>query len=77
MTNTPEWACWLDLETAGSNETLDPILEVGAVLCRNEPGMPIEHEWSWLVLPPEGFEVLEVAPFVREMHEVCDEEPDE
>ena len=44
MTTTPEWACWLDLETAGSNETLDPILEVGAVLCRNEPGMPIEHD---------------------------------
>lgn len=67
----PAWVCWLDLETTGPNEAHDPILEVGAVLCRNEPGMPVEHEWSWLVTQPDDFWAVvypATDPFVIEMH---------
>lgn len=71
MSTAPAWVCWLDLETTGSNEAHDPILEVGAALCRNEPGMPIEHEWSWLALPSDDFWTdvhPGLDPYVRDMH---------
>lgn len=71
MTDTA-WVCWLDLETTGPNETHDPILEVGAVLCRNEPGMPVEYQWSWLARQPDDFWTVvhpALDPYVRDMHD--------
>lgn len=39
--STPEYACWLDLETAGTDSARSPIIEVGAILCLNTPDMEI------------------------------------
>lgn len=71
-TRTPEWVCWLDLETAGTDEHHDPILEVGAALCVNGPGMEIVSEFSQVVAPHAHklATVRSGAPgVVREMHD--------
>lgn len=71
MANAPEFVLWLDLETAGTDEH-DPILEVGAILCRNEPGHPIISRRSWVPRLPEP-ELTRLAhsmpPVVVEMHD--------
>lgn len=71
MGERPAFVAWLDLETAGTDEH-DPILEVGVVLCRNEPDMPIVSERAWV--PRMGEAELAVVrasapPVVADMHD--------
>ncbi len=67
----PPFVCWLDLETTGADPEIDPIIEVGYILCRNEYAMPVVDEGNWVVGQPgdfwERFDGL--APVVREMHQ--------
>lgn len=71
MGNRPAFVAWLDLETAGTDEH-DPILEVGVVLCRNEPDMPIVSERAWVPRMCEaelGTVMLSAPPIIADMHD--------
>lgn len=63
-----DYLLWLDLETSGSDEAKDCIIEVGCVLTTevlDEIGA-----WTCVVRPtPEGYGRLMLNPTVREMHE--------
>lgn len=65
------YVCWLDLETAGTDPDTDPILEVGMVLCANEPGLPMVARLTTLIRQSEEFwrTFGSLSPTVREMHD--------
>lgn len=71
MTTSPEWVLWLDLETTGSDEDADPILEVGAVLCQNDAAMAEVERFDYVLGQPASFwdSFNGLAPVVRDMHE--------
>lgn len=59
---------WLDLETTGSDEEKDSIIEVGCVL--TTPTLDVLCEHTTLVMPsPLGLGRLMLNPTVRSMHE--------
>lgn len=59
---------WIDLETTGSDEDHDCIIEVGAVLTTE--ALDVLGEFSMTVTPtPEGLGRMMLNPTVREMHE--------
>lgn len=67
-----QFVAWLDLETAGTNERRDPIIEIGVALCADEPDQPIVDRWQVVVDPGETFWQLfpgNVDDFVVEMHD--------
>lgn len=58
---------WLDLETTGSDETKDCIIEVGCILTTD--ALEEVAEWECVVRPTaEGFGRLMLNPVVRSMH---------
>jgi oligoribonuclease len=63
----PTWLVWLDLETAGSNENEDPILEIGIVITDQELNEEIATSW---VLDGDAAAIREASdPVVQEMHD--------
>ncbi len=64
----PDLLLWLDLETTGSDEAKDGIIEVGCILSTTDL-TPIA-EYSRVVQPePEAYGRMMLNPVVREMHE--------
>lgn len=68
MNNLPPFTLFLDLETTGSDEKKDLILEVGLVLCRTERFLPVVDEKSWVIRHGTPAEVLIQDPHVYDMH---------
>jgi oligoribonuclease (3'-5' exoribonuclease) len=63
----PTWLVWLDLETTGSDENADPILEMGLVItdeALNEVGAV-----SWVVAGDPEVLRERAAPVVQDMHD--------
>lgn len=70
-----KFLAWVDLETTGTDEKLDPILEFGSVVTLAEPPFDVIFEAEGVFKPPELFfvdwrERIEANDFVREMHTV-------
>lgn len=62
----PPYVCWLDLETAGSDNR-DPIMEIGAILCRNDEQMTVEAEFVNICrIGPAHVDAMDDV--VRQMH---------
>lgn len=63
-----DYLLWLDLETTGSDEAKDCIIEVGCVLTTEV--LDTISAWTCVVRPTaEGYGRLMLNPTVREMHE--------
>jgi oligoribonuclease (3'-5' exoribonuclease) len=70
------WAAVIDLETTGHDDERDPlasVLEVGVVLCRDSPDLPVVAEANLLIRPPGLLTDLDrlfagMKPLVRAMH---------
>lgn len=75
----PSYALWLDLETTGTDEGLDPIIEVGVVLTHVTPLFPAIDSLNRVITPPPAEPDCECGslvahrlglnPAVRRMHE--------
>jgi oligoribonuclease len=63
---TPDYYLWMDLETAGTDENVDPILEVAAILTDRRL-MDVFWEYS-SVVQPESIRWATIPPVVEEMH---------
>lgn len=68
-----KYLLWIDLETSGTDETKDPILEVGAIVTTVDPPFEVIFESEGVFKPPELFfvdwrERIEANEVVKEMH---------
>lgn len=59
---------WIDLETTGSEERLENIIEVGLVITDATPRLPIREQRTWVVYPSEPTKLLKMDPVVIDMH---------
>lgn len=50
-----QYVAWLDLETTGTDEKRDPIIEVGVALCEDTPGMEPVDEFQAVIDPGPTF----------------------
>lgn len=50
-----QYVAWLDLETTGTDEAKDPIIEVGVQLCEDGPGMTPVDEFQAVIDPGPTF----------------------
>lgn len=62
-----EHLLWIDLETTGVDEKLDPIIEVGAILTNMEL-VELSTYSTILVLPERGWKRLQENEYVLNMH---------
>lgn len=58
---------WVDLETTGTDEKRDSIIEIGFILTDME--LNTVDQGTWVVVPPNPFFLRDMVPFVKEMHE--------
>lgn len=59
---------WIDLETTGSNEATENIIEVGLMITDATPELGIIEQRSWVVTPNEQGKLLKMDPVVIDMH---------
>jgi oligoribonuclease len=64
----PTWLVWLDLETTGSDENVDRILEIGFVVTDEALNVKSEHEYA-VQRPDAKSWRLASNEVVREMHD--------
>lgn len=85
MAPEPTHLAWIDLETTGTNERRDAIIEVALILTDINLGMltvdpdqkieqralPADAEYTWVIEPviPLSTLMREMPPVVKEMHE--------
>lgn len=66
MRENPEYLLWMDLETTGSKEEIEEILEVGAVV--TNANLDIIAADQWVVYPKNEMRLLRMDPVVVDMH---------
>jgi oligoribonuclease len=66
MSERPEYLAWLDLESTGSDETADPILEIGMVLTNTNLDEVADFDCVVKIDRDDAYE--RSAEVVREMH---------
>lgn len=57
---------WLDLETTGTDESQDEIIELGAILTRNDPGLTIIDTYAKVYKTTRA--ISDLTPVVYDMH---------
>lgn len=59
---------WIDLETTGSDEATENIIEVGLIVTDATPRLGIHEMRNWVVAPTEPGKLLRMDPVVIDMH---------
>lgn len=71
MSSSPKHIAWIDLETTGTHEHDDDIIEVAVILTRYDSSLTEVGAKTWLAHPRISVEQARASadPFVREMHD--------